>query len=207
MNRTTSIFIVTATAFVLTVGVVAGMHFAPEKIVYTETEVVNDSLWVSKSLYIAEKALAEQLSTANEAMKEELERTNGRLAEVININARLRLNPRVVEVERVVYIDRNVPVDTTFTDVYGDSLLAAHARLQISEDKLTYSHDLVQLRPLNVQIITVDVSDGTNVYVQSNDFELVEINSFVARKQPRYKWYQIFGAGVLSGVIVWELIR
>jgi hypothetical protein len=188
------------------VGVYAGKNYFPKHIYHT-TEVVNDSLWVSKSVYLSEKQAKERLFAENSDIITELNRTKARLDQVTRLNATLRTQKDTVEVEKVVYIDRTIPVDTTFTTFFGDRLFAADANVTVKDDTLRLTQDLRQLRPVRIELVTATNDEGTLVYVRSADFETVDVESFVAYKKPKYKWFHYFGAGILSGVVVWELIR
>jgi hypothetical protein len=201
-----SIFISILCVFLGVLGTKALMK--PEIITVTEyvTQEIDENLWVSRSVYLSERELAQKLRQDSSRFARELRRTRQNLEQSAEIIGNLVLVIDSLSQTNVIDVVES-RVDTTLSYVFTDSLLAVTASLQLDSLQLTHRVDLVQLRPLKLQVHTTRDESGVYFYVESNDLIIEEINSFTAIDIPRYKWYHYLGAGVASGVLFWELIR
>ena len=195
---------------ILALGAFLYSRFGPERVVTIveyETEQIDEDLWVSKANYTTQRQMLEDLRSEKSQILTQLDETNEKLQQSTQVLANLRLERDSLANNPTIITLNEAKLDTTLTYIYGDSLIAVAAI--ISLDSLRFSHDIKveQLRPIALRAITTTDAQGVNFYVESKDLEIVDINSYVLLDKPRYKWYHYFGAGIVAGVVAWELIK
>lgn len=176
-------------------------------IVEYETQEIDENLWVSRSELLTQREITSRLREDSSRFVQELVQTRQKLLQSAEVTARLRLErdslaslPNIIEI-----VDNKV--DTTFTYVFNDSLLAVTASVKLDSTTLQHNVDLTQLRPIRLDVYTTRDPGAVYFYVESRDLQIEEINSTTTLDNPRYKWYHYLGAGIVSGVLIWELIR
>jgi hypothetical protein len=206
MNRLNILAVILA----VIVGILGYRHFVGPQIITVveyETQEIDENLWVSRSQYLTERQLVAQLRADSSRFAQELSQTRQRLLQSSEITARLRFErDSLASVPNIVQI-RDNKVDTVFTYVFNDSLLAVHASVKIDSTRLEHGVEIEQLRPIRLNAHTTQDVAGVYFYVESKDLQIEEINTFTTIDIPRYKWYHYLGAGIVTGVITWELLR
>lgn len=190
--------------------VFAYAHIVPPEVVTVieyETQEIDENLWVSRSELLTQRQINDRLRDDSSQFVQELERTRQKLLQSAEVTARLLLErdslaslPNIIEI-----VDNKV--DTTFTYVFNDSLLAVTASVKLDSTTLQHNVDLLQLRPIRLDVYTTRDPGAVYFYVESKDLQIEEIKSTTTLDKPKYKWYHYLGAGIVSGVLIWELIR
>ena len=191
-------------------GVITYAYFKnPRIITVTEyvTEEIDENLWVSRSAYLSERDLVRKLRQDSTKFAQELSKTNQSLVQSTEIIGTLTLKLDSLSSFFDEILDIQSKIDTVFVYTYGDSLLAVSARVQLDSVRFRHSVSVSQLRPLKLTVHTTRDDEGVYFYVESNDLRVEEINSFTTLDIPRYKWYHYLGAGIVAGILTWEIIR
>lgn len=161
--------------------------------------------WVRESMYITTAQALDSLKKVNTKLYQEITQNKQEVTQTSNILGKLRLERD--SLSQLVRTFEVADLDTTFNDVYGDSLFVVQSKIGIAGNSVSYRSNLVQMRPINITTVTTTKDDRMYFYVYSEDFEELNIETYTTLKKPRYKWYHYMGAGALGGLITWELIR
>jgi hypothetical protein len=192
------------------IGVVWGITKpAVVETVVIKTNRIDENLWVSRQAYVNEKELVRRLSERNSQLSYDNRLKSSQIESLVAVAASLRLKTDSLSaLPREIVFDNGITsVDTVFTTVYGDSLLQVDATVTLTPEKLTHQQFITQLRPIKLDIITVNQPDGTLVYVESGDLEVENIEAFITTKPPRFKWWHYALGGAATGVIITNIFK
>jgi hypothetical protein len=161
--------------------------------------------WVRESQLITNKQALDSVYAINRKLAQEISRNKQTIVQLSEISVQLRLekDSLFTLVNTFTVTDTTVIYQTTYTD----SLFMVQSNIDIKDDVVTYSNDLLQLRPLVFTTVMTQKDDKVYFYVESKDFKELNIETFTTiqkHKNPRLLW---LGSGLAAGIIGWELIR
>jgi hypothetical protein len=178
-----------------------------EYITQTVTEQIDEDLWVRRSEYASQKALTDSARAVNDKIIAQLTSTRQRVNSLVSIAANLKLTVDSLSSLTLPEVKVDVDIDTTLVNTYTDSLFAVSTRFQADSTGAVLTQDLTQLRPIRFSVVSTVANDQVYFYVTSPDFKMVNIETAVTLppKKDRRLHYAI--AGLITGVVGWELIR
>jgi predicted DNA-binding protein YlxM (UPF0122 family) len=180
------------------------------KIIYqpvTETEQIDENIWVRRSQLIDTRHIMDSLQVSNQALYDQLRATIQRLEGLVSVEATLKVYQDSVKQLRIPEVKSSVDIDTSLVNTYADSLFQVDSTVKIDSTGLLIENDMKQIRPIDFQIAMSQADDQVFFYVSSDDFEEINIKqSFAIKRKKDRRWHYAI-AGVVTGILSWELIR
>lgn len=218
MDKTTVIIAVVIA--LLTIGNVYQYKNPKVVEVPNNTEQIDSTAWVQRSIYRDTRSLLDSLQTANQALSERIQEQKDRIANYTNITGKLKLQIDSLQqqikwntVPLTEMLLAPISIDTVFREskIFGDDLFRVDGTVELKYRPNTYfkvrqDFNLHQLRDIRLDIVTTisDNHDRVLSYVTSPDFSELEYQSFTELKpKKRLPWFWIgLGAGVVGTIII-----
>jgi hypothetical protein len=178
-----------------------------EYVTRTVTEQIDEDLWVRRSEYVSQRAIADSARALNDRLASELRSARQEITSLVTIAAELKIEVDSLSTLELPQVTSDVDIDTSLVNLYTDSLFQVTTRFKADSTGAVLSQDLTQLRPIRFSVVSTVANDQVYFYVTSPDFKMVNIETAVTLppKKDRRLHYAI--AGLITGVVGWELIR
>jgi hypothetical protein len=200
------------------IGVVAGVAilsavftrwFWPkyETVIEYEQAQVDENTWARRSVLESERELTRRLSRENSELVRQLANKDAIYSSITGrLNTQLD-SLRAAKVPITVVNGSVKDTTITITATFGDGLFVVQSENVFANNEVTDNLNMTMTRPVRIDVLTTISDMRVTTYVSSRDFSELNFETYTTIKPPRVKWYHWFGAGVVGGIVAWEIIR
>jgi hypothetical protein len=126
---------------------------------------------------------------------------------LISVAAELKITVDSLSTLELPQVKSDVDIDTSLVNLYTDNLFQVTTRFKADSTGAVLSQDLTQLRPIRFSVVSTLTDDQVRFYVTSEDFKMVNIQTAVSIPPKKDRRWRYAIAGLVTGVVGWELIR
>jgi ATP-dependent 26S proteasome regulatory subunit len=198
---------VVAGVAILTVGLTRWLWPKYETVIEYEQAQVDENTWARRSVLESERELTRRLRRENTELARQLVNKD---AVYSRITGRLNTELDSIRAAKVPITVVNGSIkDTTITvtATFGEGLFVVQSENVFTNNELTDNVNMTMTRPVRIDVLTTISDMRVTTYVSSRDFTELNFETYTTIKPPRVKWYHWLGAGVVGGVVAWEIIR
>lgn len=183
-------------------------------VTHYQTVPIDSTGWVRRAALESQRDIVRSLRADNESLADALRGSRDRIAALSRVEGLLRIerDSLITQIHELAVDPRTgSAIDTTytFTGEFGDGLFQAKSLVGLSGVTLIGRIELVQLRPLRIDVATTLSDDQARVltYVSSPDFAELNFTTYTALEPKRMKAWHWLAIGAAGGAITITLIR